>query len=724
MAFEPASFPLRQIRFSPGEKPSCTCPEGAACKSLGKHPACYWSDLAKGEVWNKEGEPYGIATGTRSGVFVVDTDIKPGINGDMALTSLGGMPTTRTVRTGSGGNHYYLNLPEGFNVHNSSGLVGPGIDIRGEGGFVVGPGSPHKSGGSYELVLDAPVADAPEWLLAILRTQAASRSKKGTGDLSSVIARGPEHEDFDARCKLAVTYLEDPRQLPSDAEQGGTTFFKVCLKLVRTLELPLDVCVALISEVYNPRLVAMGATPWAGRFLESKLTDARDKSDRPTGTEAAAFAGAFKSPPTLATETVVNPDTGEVSTRVAKSTLVGSYVGKLSKCTDTELVTHLLTSDAWRGVWRFNEFTEKVCASGAPTERALLAQTEDGLEATDITRVKLWFEKEMGLLVSQDQVQRALPLVAMERSFHPIRDYLKGLPRHTGRSHFDGIMNRLFGTQLPIHDIMFRKWMVAAVRRVLYPGCKVDNILTLQGRQEMKKSMFFDILCGDPKYFLDGLRDIMSKDSQQVLEGKWIVEFAELEALERAPNNSFKAFVTRTDENYRKSFGIDSKRRPRKCIFGATTNDDDIIRDETGGRRYWIIAVERMLDEAYLRAMRDALWAEAYSLATLPMSGPGSFEHWLSPLEMPQAEDARKQFAPHDAIADKVADYLVGKDRVKLTDVYRYVLCAGDEAASGKFPRVEQKRLSGIMRAIGCQPKQLEVEGRNTNWWLIPAHLQ
>jgi predicted P-loop ATPase len=724
MAFEPASFPLRPIRFSPGEKPSCTCSEGAACKSLGKHPACYWSDLAKGEVWNKEGEPYGIATGTRSGVFVVDTDIKPGINGDMALTSLGGLPTTRTVRTGSGGNHYYLNLPEGFNVHNSSGLVGPGIDIRGEGGFVVGPGSPHKSGGSYELVLDAPVVDAPEWLLAILRTQAASRSKKGTGDLSSVIARGPEHEDFATRVQTAIAYLEDPRQLPADAEQGGTTFFKVCLKLVRTLELPLETCIGLITEIYNPRLSAMGAVPWAGRFLENKLTDARDKSDRPTGTEAAAFAGAFKSPPTLAAETVVNPDTGEVSTRVAKSSLIGSYVGKLSKCTDTELITHLLTSDAWRGVWRFNEFTGKVCAVGAPTERPLLAEAEDGMEGTDVSRVKLWFEKEMGLLVSQDQVQRALPLAAAEHSFHPIKDYLKALPRHTGPSHFDGIMGRLFGTSLPIHDVMFRKWMVAAVRRVLYPGCKVDNILTLQGKQDMKKSMFFGILCGDAKYFLDGLRDITSKDSSDMLNGKWIVEFAELEALERAPNNSFKAFVTRTDENYRKAYGIDSKRRPRMCIFGATTNDDDIIRDETGGRRYWIIAVETMLDEAYLRAMRDALWAEAYSLATLPMTGHGCFEHWLNPIESAQAEEARKQFAPYDALIEKVEPYLRGKERVKLTDVYRYAICAGDEAASSKFPRTEQKRLSSIMRSLGCALKQIRVDGSNSNWWFVPENIQ
>lgn len=112
----------------------------------------------------------GIATGAGSGFFVLDIDPKNG--GDESLTDLciehGALPRTRTVRTGSGGTHYYFAMPD-FEVTNSPGrLKGTGIDVRGEGGQVLAPPSVTALG-DYRLQLDAAILPAPAWLLDLIR---------------------------------------------------------------------------------------------------------------------------------------------------------------------------------------------------------------------------------------------------------------------------------------------------------------------------------------------------------------------------------------------------------------------------------------------------------------------------------------------------------------------------------------------------------------------------
>ncbi len=99
----------------------------------------------------------GVPTGRRSGFFVVDVDRIE------ALKELpGDLPDTRTFRTRSGGRHYCLQYVEG--IGNSSGSLPVGIDIRGEGGYVIVP--PSKG---YSIINRAPIAEAPEWLLELIR---------------------------------------------------------------------------------------------------------------------------------------------------------------------------------------------------------------------------------------------------------------------------------------------------------------------------------------------------------------------------------------------------------------------------------------------------------------------------------------------------------------------------------------------------------------------------
>lgn len=89
--------------------------------------------------------PFNIGIATGNGLFVVDIDDKNGKQGSVSWAALerqyGASPPTFTVRTPSGGRHLYFRADPGLWIPNSAGKLGVGIDIRGEGGYVVGPGS-------------------------------------------------------------------------------------------------------------------------------------------------------------------------------------------------------------------------------------------------------------------------------------------------------------------------------------------------------------------------------------------------------------------------------------------------------------------------------------------------------------------------------------------------------------------------------------------------------
>jgi hypothetical protein len=121
----------------------------------------------------------GIATGETSGVWVLDID---GDEGEATLRALetehGALPPTVEAITGGGGRHLYFRLAD-EPISNSAGKIGPGIDVRGDGGYVLAPPSLHPCGGRYQWSVDsaAEFAAAPDWLTAKLAHHAAGKGK-------------------------------------------------------------------------------------------------------------------------------------------------------------------------------------------------------------------------------------------------------------------------------------------------------------------------------------------------------------------------------------------------------------------------------------------------------------------------------------------------------------------------------------------------------------------
>lgn len=152
-------------------------------KSREKVPVVKWADVATNDpsmvngFWdNFPDANIGIACGERSGIVVLDIDPQHGGRDSIiALTEKhGALPKTLVSKTGSDGEHLFFKYPKGIEIRNSAGKLGKGLDIRANGGYVVGAGSIHPNGNQYEWLVDfeTEIAEMPQWMIDILKEPA------------------------------------------------------------------------------------------------------------------------------------------------------------------------------------------------------------------------------------------------------------------------------------------------------------------------------------------------------------------------------------------------------------------------------------------------------------------------------------------------------------------------------------------------------------------------
>jgi hypothetical protein len=160
----------------PASAGGCTCGR-PACASPAKHPRTRrglheaTTDQAAIAAWWRRWPNANVAVRTGAASRLVVVDIDPGHGGEESLAGLvaahGPLPDTVAVHTGGGGRHLYFAHPGGT-VRNSAGALGPGLDVRGDGGYVLAPPSRHVTGDTYRWVTTGRSAPLPAWLLYIL----------------------------------------------------------------------------------------------------------------------------------------------------------------------------------------------------------------------------------------------------------------------------------------------------------------------------------------------------------------------------------------------------------------------------------------------------------------------------------------------------------------------------------------------------------------------------
>lgn len=165
-------FPCHYPVFVPDQPTRCSCGK-PDCGQIGKHPATPHgykdgtTDEAQIRAWWTKNPFYniGIATGEVSGFLVIDVDTHDadGVETWTKLEAKYGAINTRIARTGGNGFHHLFTHP-GVRIGNRTAVL-PGIDVRGDGGYIVAPGSVHASGNEYGWLNDNPIAAMPVFML-------------------------------------------------------------------------------------------------------------------------------------------------------------------------------------------------------------------------------------------------------------------------------------------------------------------------------------------------------------------------------------------------------------------------------------------------------------------------------------------------------------------------------------------------------------------------------
>jgi hypothetical protein len=705
-----ASFPLFPI-----ENGRCTC-NREECSDIGKHPCYPFSELEEGEqVPARNGGGLGIATGVRSGIFVVDVD------GDDALRhlrTLGEIPRTYIVRTGreEAGLHLYFKMPD-FDVRNDTGrrLGHNRIDIRGNGGFVVAAGSPHKSGKTYTVALDAPIADAPTWMLDMLRATPEERRAACAGAPTPVDLDTPKGE---YRVGLAAKYCEEEAEPAVQGMNGSGALWHVAQKLVRTYELPLEAAAEIIEECYNDRC----SPAWSRQEIWHKLEDARDRGTWMCGCPSEHWvenlvASAHKpvrvvapvpSPAGVGGPVRMRPNPGHVYT----FTPGDRPNGKKDKITFAVAIADLVGHRAWDGVLQYDEFRRRVVAVNPPM-RMDAEKDNGGLSDEDGSAIAAWFEVDNMSLIGGDMAYKAALQASRRNAFHPVREYLDSCVNTVPVK--NGILGTLATRALGATDVnaneFLKKTLVAAVRRVRHPGCQMDTVLVLYGGQGFKKSTFVRELFG-PQFVRSQMPELSTKDASQALNGFWAIELAELARIVTSENSTVKEFLTRPFDDYRPPYGRVDMRFPRQCVLIGTTNDEDFLSDATGNRRYLPIGVNGKIDIDYVIAHRDEIWAEACLLES------AGYPHWFEDETLIDA--SREQFVRKDAWQEHVGEYLKGRTEVTNQEIFKFVVMNGEEDLL-KYDRKVQMRIADTLKRLGCVGKK---SAGGERVWTVPDKIR
>ena len=226
-------------------------------------------------------------------------------------------------------------------------------------------------------------------------------------------------------------------------------------------------------------------------------------------------------------------------------------------------------------------------------------------------------DQELGIY-NRSMVDSALSEVFEKNKYNPVVDYLNSL-HWDGKKRIESLfIDLLEADDTELNRIMTEKWMIAAVKRTIEPGCKFDNMIVLQGGQGIGKSSICERLA---KGFFStiSLDEIDNKDIVEKMNKTWIGIIDEMDNFNRKEMSKVKTFLSQVKDTVRLAYARNAVPFNRHCIFIGSTNDDTFLRDSTSSveRRFWVIKCNKTkMDNKIRKVMTDEyvdqLWAEAY----------------------------------------------------------------------------------------------------------------
>lgn len=360
--------------------------------------------------------------------------------------------------------------------------------------------------------------------------------------------------------------------------------------------------------------------------------------------------------------------------------LIMTEKGDTLKASSNQNVALLLQYEhRFAGVFAWNEFAKEVYVMRRP-EWDIDAHTRypRKLIETDIVACAGYLEYA-GLQPKMNDVGRTIVRVAEHNKFNPVKDALEALEWDgVSRIYGDGentlpFFAEYFGAEnTEINKLFGEKWIIGAIARAMHPGCKMDTMIVLEGPQGLQKSTALQVLSDGliPNVFTDEMSDPNSKDAGLQMQGRWIIEIAELDSFSRATVTGIKSWLARSTDRFRRPYGKVVEEFPRACVMAGTVNplgNAGYLKDPTGGRRFWPIETT-YIDILRLKIDAKQIWAEGLHLYRQGVNW------WLSKDQDKLAGDAQKRRYEDDPWSERIDGYCAGKDEITLQGIMSHCL--------------------------------------------------
>ena len=338
------------------------------------------------------------------------------------------------------------------------------------------------------------------------------------------------------------------------------------------------------------------------------------------------------------------------------------------------------------------------------------------------------FNKE----VSEAIFRKAYEKYATKYAYHPFQEYIENLldkEHQPSKAEYENAIEYLnkvatdyLRVQNDFEHLLFRKWLLGVVCRVLEPGYKFDGVLMLKGGQGLGKTTFFEAVAG-LEYYRSHLGSI-DRDSLAKMHRAIIIELAEISAtFGKVKNEALKNFITERIDTFRRPYGYTDLDHPRRFVFGGSTNDDEFLTDPTGSRRYWVLEINQMIDTKAIAQHRDEIFRAAY---ILKLYGE---QPYLNPEESTINENRNKAHKKvtllDEAISEIVVQRMNNQEKVKGTLVekirFQIPFLSNDLVNDLRqdYPTLKPTPhgIKAALQSMGFEQVQKRVNGKAGRWW-------
>lgn len=504
-----------------------------------------------------------VACGAVSGnIGVIDLDVSEdgAFDGREELsewqTEHGRFPDTACAVTGRGGAHLYFRFPDG--APDSYKNESTHVDFRGEKGYAMLPGSIHPNG--REVFWDVSpdeceIAEADENVLAFVMRHCPGSG----GTAAGADGEGGRKEPF----KLSEMLHEGARD---------ETLYRFACSM-RSKCAPKDVALAA-TRTYNE---GHCVPPLSDSIVIQKVESAYRHPPGTSIKSAACDEGV---------ETISGASIWSNPHLEAKRNKEGDCIGFYAPTVPA--LAWWMTEDPGLAGVRLERMSQQVVVEhGLPwgaNVKMWRPVDDDYLFARMQERYK--FEGK-SLVRSDKNVLAAFSIFSDDRGFDALTDMLDALPAWDGTARKDLLPVECLGAEdSPYVRAVTALLLRAAVARAYQPGCKYDYMVVLQGPQGIGKSTLLRRLAMRDEFFVDDVKNIGTKEAQELIQGRWFVEFAVLAAFKGRQVETLKSFITSQTDSYRVPYAKRPVQLQRRCVLVGTTNLGEYLEDPTGNRRF------------------------------------------------------------------------------------------------------------------------------------------